>query len=107
MSERAEDEGVALPQPKWPIEDGLTSIYANYFSITSTPQEVVLVFGNFIPTGFSRRSEEEIKSYIENATVRPVSKIIMSHAGARALFAIMEDNLKQIAIREDGGKKNA
>ncbi len=104
MSEQVEDEGVALPQPKWPIEDGLPSIFANYFSITSTPQEVVLVFGDFIPTGFSGRSEEEIKSYVKNATVRPVSKVVMTHAGAKALFAIMKENLENIAKREERGE---
>jgi hypothetical protein len=98
MSEQIEDEGVPIQQqPKWPIEDGLEPLYANQFSILKTPYEVVLVFGEFNPTGFSGRSTEEIQEYLGKAEVTPVCKVIMSQAGAKALLAIMTDSLKEFS----------
>ena len=102
MSDPTGKNSVESPQPKWPLEDGLQPLYANQFSITRTPHEIVLVFGEFIPTGvFSRRSEEEVKDYLDTALIRPISKIVMSYAGAKALNAILTDNLKNL----DGEKK--
>jgi len=95
-----ESEGVVL-QPKWPLEDELLPLYATQFSITRTPHEVVLVFGDFIPTGLTRRSEEQIQDYLKTANIKPLSKIVMSYAGARALFTIMKENLKEIESEEN------
>jgi len=87
-----------VQQLKWPLEDGLTPLYVNQFSIIRTQHEVVLVFGEFIPTGLSGRTEEEIRNYLETAEVKPISKIVMSPAGAKALLGIMMDNLKGLTI---------
>jgi hypothetical protein len=106
MSENANDQHDALLQPKWPFEDGLEPLYANQFSIARTPHEVVLVFGEFIPTGFSRRSSEEINDFLETALVRPLSKIIMSPAGAKALMTIMTDSLKDLVVEEVEKRKD-
>jgi hypothetical protein len=100
MTEQTNVEGIPLTQPKWPLEDSIPSLYANHFSIVRTPHEVVLVFGEFIPTGLSNRSKDEIQSYLETATVRPISKIVISYAGAKALFAIMKENLEKMAQEE-------
>ena len=98
MSEQVEDQGIAIhQQPKWPFEDGLTPLYANQFSILKTPYEFVLVFGEFNPTGFSGRSKEELQEYLDKAEVKPVCKVIMSQAGAKALLAIMVDSLRELS----------
>jgi len=98
MSDNPHDEQVVQQQLKWPLEDGLAPLYANQFSIMRTPHEVVLVFGEFIPTGFYGRTEEDIRNYLETAEVKPISKIVMSPAGAKALLGIMLDNLKDLPI---------
>lgn len=85
---------------KWPIEDDLPSLYANHFSITDTGHEVILTFGDFLPTGFHRRSEEEIKSFIDQAEVRPIAKIVMSQNGYKALIGLLERG-KKLNSEED------
>lgn len=81
---------------KWPLEDGLPPLHANNFSLIRTSYEVVLLFGDFIPTGFAGRSQDEIEKYMESATVRPLSKIVMSNEGFRALFNLLKSNYEEV-----------
>jgi len=76
-------------QLKWPLEDGLQAVYANQFAIFGAGPEYVLLFGEFLPSGFASRSRAEVEEYLKNATVRPVAKIILSPEGLRALANLL------------------
>ena len=89
-------EGKLIPvTPKWPLEDGLPLFYANQYAIFETENEVVLIFGSFMPTGFVLRSREEIENYLESAEVKPLVKVVMSHGGWNALAGLIKQKLEQ------------
>lgn len=78
---------------KWPLEDDLPLFYANQFALYETDQEVVLIFGSFIPTGFAFRPKEEIEDYLKTAEVKPLAKVVMSHGGWNALLGLIKKNM--------------
>ena len=81
--------------PKWPLDTLLQSVYANQFAITRSGSEYVLEFGEFLPTGFSNRSKEEIQAYLDTATIKPVSRIVVSPNGLKAFFNMLDGYLKK------------
>jgi hypothetical protein len=89
-------EGNPIPvTPKWPLEDDLPLVYANQFAIYETDHEVVLIFGNFMPTGFVFRSQKEIEDYLKTAEVKPLAKVVMSHGGWNALLGLLKTKMDQ------------
>ena len=91
MPEQITDQNKKFPlELKWPIEDDLPFLYTNHFSISDTGHEIIIVFGNFLPTGFHRRSNEEIEAYLSQAMVKPIAKIVMSHSGFKAFMGLLE-----------------
>ena len=78
---------------KWPLKDNLPFLYANHFAIFGTDNEMVIAFGNFLPTGLPNRDSDELFEFISSAEVTPVAKIVMSKAGYEALLNIMMENV--------------
>ena len=91
---------------KWPLEDDLPFLYAYHFSILDTGHEVVLVFGNFIPTGLPHRSQEEVESYSDQSEIQPVAKIVMSQNGFKAFVGLIEGRIADTSEREKGEFSN-
>lgn len=75
---------------KWPLDKKLSSVYANQFSITKANAEYIIEFGEFLPTGFVNRSEEELKQYLEGAMIEPVARIIVSPKGLDAFSKMLD-----------------
>ena len=90
------EDGEFKADLKWPLEDDLAYQYANQFAITDTGHEIILTFGNFIPIGFHRRTKEDIDSYLMNAEIKPVAKIVISHTGFEALFNMLKGRMDDI-----------
>lgn len=85
---------------RWPLEDHLEYLYANHFAVLDTGNEIVLVFGNFLPTGLHRRSPEEIQNYLKTAEVNPVAKIVLSKQGFSAFFELLRSRKKSLEDEE-------
>jgi hypothetical protein len=79
---------------RWPIESDVPLVWANQFAFLNTGHEVVLSFGQFVPT-LHNVTEEEIEEYVKNATVEPVARIVMTPDGLWALFGLLERNIKE------------
>jgi hypothetical protein len=94
MMDQPTEEKLLVENPKWPLEDDLPLFYANQFAIYETDQEVVLIFGSFIPTGFAFRSKEEIKDYLKTAEVKPLTKVVMSRSGWNALYGLIKKRME-------------
>jgi hypothetical protein len=77
-------------KPKWPLEDNLMAIYANQFAITQYGPEIVVTFGEFLPTGLAGRPEAEVEEYLNNASVKPLAKVVMTPAGLEALYGLLK-----------------
>lgn len=99
---RREVSAQVTAQPKWPVTDQLPFLYANHFSITETEHEVVITFGNFVPTGVLTRSPEEINKYLSSATINPLAKVVMSKAGFEAFLNLLIKRGKDLEIIKEG-----
>ena len=89
-------EGTIIGDVKWPLEDDIPYLYANHFALVDTGNEFVLAFGNFLPTGLHQRTQEEIKSYLSEADVNQVAKIVISTNGFTALLNLLNDKMEEI-----------
>ena len=85
----AEDQKLEV-NLRWPLEDDLQAVYANQFAISSVGPEYVIVFGEFLPTGFAHRSKQEIEEYLKHANIKPVAKIVVSPEGLKAFFGLLK-----------------
>ncbi len=95
MAENPIPEGQTIDL-KWPLVDDLHAQYANQFSIADTGNEIILTFGNFLPTGFYKRSQEEIQEYLKDATITPLAKIVLSRAGFHAFFQLLKSRIDDL-----------
>jgi hypothetical protein len=88
--------------PKWPFENEFPLAYANQFSIYETEHEIILMFGCFFPSGFAHRSKEEIQEYLSKVEVKPLTKIVMSKAGFKALYGLLKGKMNEIGEESHG-----
>lgn len=75
---------------RWPLDDNLQAAYANQFAISSVGPEYVIVFGEFLPTGFANRPKQEVEEYLKHASIKPVAKIVVSPEGLKAFFNLLK-----------------
>lgn len=81
---------------KWPLDDDLPFLYANHFALYETENEVIIVFGNFLPTGFPKRGREEIDQFIQNAEIKPIAKIVVSQGGFKAFMGLLKSRMEEL-----------
>jgi len=94
-----ETQGEAEVQVRllWPVGTGGQSVYANQFALTrSGPDEYVLEFGEFLPTGLAHRTKEEIEEQLKDVLIKPVARIILSRRGFEALTGMLNKQLKKL-----------
>jgi hypothetical protein len=94
-------KGAIGPNFKWPLDDDLPLLYANNFLVFETEQEIILAFGNFLPTGLANRTENEITKYLDTATVNPVAKIVMAKGAFKAFFEMLKAKNENLPIAND------
>jgi hypothetical protein len=75
---------------KWPLEDTLQTVYANQFAISVSGPEYVIMFGEFLPSGFANRAEQEINEFLKNANIKPVAKIVVSPERLQAFYGLLK-----------------
>jgi hypothetical protein len=80
---------------RWPLENDLPHLYVNHFAYIDTGQEVIIVAGSLLPTGFWNRSDEEVGEFLDNATVKPLAKLVMTRGGATALLRLLKSQLEE------------
>lgn len=89
-------EGDKIPVSlKWPLEDDLPTVYANQFAISAPGPEYVIVFGEFLPTGFANRPKQEIEEFLRQASVKPVAKIVVSPEGLEAFYGLLKGYMEK------------
>ena len=97
MSDQSAEEGNLAVNLKWPLEDNLQTVYANQFAIAATGPEHILVFGEFLPSGFANRSKQEIEEYLRHATIKPVAKVVVSPEGLGAFYRLLKSYMERKA----------
>lgn len=95
----AEDQKLEV-NLKWPLEDGLQTVYANQFAISSIGPEYVIVFGEFLPAGFANRSKQEVEEYLKQANIKPVAKVVVSPEGLKAFFGLLKGYMDKKQLGE-------
>jgi hypothetical protein len=106
MTEESIEKGrQVIGNVKWPFEDDLPYLYANHFAVFETPNDVVFVFGNFMPTGLVDRSDDEVKNYLSKAEIQPLAKIVVSREGLKAFLGLLKPKLDELFAQEKEGEK--
>jgi hypothetical protein len=80
---------------KWPLDDNLQTVYANQFAISGPGPEYVIVFGEFLPTGFADRPKKEIEEYLRDAVIKPVAKVVVSPEGLEAFYGLLKGYMEK------------
>ena len=88
---------------KWPFGMPMQSVYANQFSVTNTGTEIILEFGEFLPTGLSNLTKDEIAKKASGLEIRPVARIILSPHGLKALSNLIRPTADNIILSGDQG----
>ncbi len=95
MPDQPIEEDKLLVHLKWPLEDGLQTVYANQFAISGPGPEYILMFGEFLPAGFANRSKQEIEEYLRDATIKPVAKVVISPEGLEAFYSLLNGYMEK------------
>jgi hypothetical protein len=94
---------IPIPQLYWPIEDNLTPIYSNAFAAFVGPEDVVILFGDFLPTGIHFRNTKEVEDYVKTATIKPQVKIVMSISSFKIFYKVINDRMIILEKGQNGG----
>jgi hypothetical protein len=81
---------------RWPLEDDIPYLYANHFAVIDTGHEVILAFGNFLPTGLHKRSDQEVENFLKSSEVNPVAKIVLSPSGFEAFLGLLRNKMTEL-----------
>ena len=104
MTDQTATQTMIQVQLKWPTDDNLQAQYANQFGIAGFGNEFVLMFGEYLPTWvLSGRSEEETKTLLQNALVKPIAKVVVTKDGLKAFASLLNDIVaKQLPTKPEG-----
>ena len=97
------ENNIPIPQLYWPLEDNLTPIYSNAFAAFAGPDNVIILFGDFLPTGIHFHSKEEIEEYVKTATIKPQVKIVMSIKAFNEFYKVIKDRVDGLEADQDVG----